>query len=155
MHLFHQTRRPVVVVAVTSGVDAIFHLLTTATSTCNMGEIMGVLAVDPTHNDLVPFLPPSVPVLVVHSGNGDHQSPGNQQLYMNHPNIIWVQHEVHVVWEEATRGEISELSTIQHTFWIWLLRTIAKYSEALALLHLVGENRPSTDERKSRWVSKL
>lgn len=148
IHFFNQTGRPVVMVSISSGVDVSYQYLSSAAATVELeGNILGVVAVDPPHHDTVASVATTIPILVALSWNETQLVDTDHQLYLAHPNVILVQHnnsEIYGIdWEQCTLDDNDKLSSsssteriisIHQTYWLWLVRTIAKFSEAVAIL---------------------
>jgi hypothetical protein len=147
IHFFTQTGCPVVLVSISSGVDVACHFLSATTN----ASILGVVAVDPPHHDLAAAIfsvssSSSVPVLVTLSWNEEQLVDKDRQLYLANPSIILVQHNnkdiYGIDWERSILdggdSSLSSSSTVsvslQETYWLWLVRTIAKFSEAVVSL---------------------
>jgi hypothetical protein len=159
VHFFHQTKRQTVLVPIGSGVDVAFQFLLSCVSDWS---VIGVVAIDPPHHDLVPFVPSSIPLLVVLSKSEAHLSIEDRQLYRTNANVIVVcsNKEVRrIEWQDLEKAiEIAQENEssllLYDTFWMWLARTIAKFAEAVARLDhedaTAKDDGPSEDEHQFR-----
>ena len=133
-----------VIVAISSGVDVAGRFLSTTTSD-EIGGILGVIAVEPPHHNFLPtniLSFASIPVLVTLSRNEDQLVDKDLQFYWAHPSVVLAQrndiYDVEMKEQintlDSSESNLSYTVSLHPTFQLWLVRTIAKFAEAVTII---------------------
>jgi len=172
-----QEKQRIVLVSVTSGVDLVYQFLTS--ERYDTATILGLVAIDPPHYEMIPFLPLFIPIFVAMTKSQDTLSDA-QLVHRSNPNTIMVyggmDADCTTKWDSFVSHDKEEKedddSDYQEedfsSFWRdplcqWLARCVAKFAEAVANLDrnetsMILPNNPNSEDRRGKiWemTSKL